>query len=126
MISRVPTGRDDQSLIDHRDAIAQGLGFADVVGRQPHRVSVALHPQDFAVELAARLRVEAGRRLVEEDQLGLVDEGERQREALALAAGQRIERGVRLVHEPESLEQRRRVGLAAIERAEQRRAPRAA
>ena len=67
-----------------------------------------LHPRDLAVQLAARLRIEAGRRLVEEDELGLVHEREREREPLPLAARQRVERRVGLVGQREALEQRRR------------------
>ena len=68
-------------------------------------MAVALHPRDLAVQLAARLRVEAGGRLVEEHELGLVDEREREREPLPLAARQRVERGVGLVGEREAFEQ---------------------
>ena len=64
-------GRDDAAAIDDRDAVAELLGFVQVVRRQQHRVAVLLHLQDVAVQLAAGLRVEAGRRLVEEDELGL-------------------------------------------------------
>ena len=85
-------GGDDAAAIDDRDAIAERLGFLDVVRRQQHRVAVLLHSGDLAVQLAAGLRIEAGRRLVEEDELGLVDERERQGEPLALAARQRVER----------------------------------
>jgi hypothetical protein len=49
-------------------------------------MAVLFHSGDFAVELAAGLRIEAGGRLIEEDQLGLVDEREGQGEPLALAA----------------------------------------
>ena len=54
---------------------------------------------------AARLRIEAGRQLVEEHDLGIVDERERDEEPLLLAARQRHEPGVALVGEPELLEQ---------------------
>ena len=65
-----------------------------------------------------------GRRLVEEHELGPVDERERQRQPLTLTAGERIERRVGLVGERETFEQlRRRLGRA-IERAEQRSASR--
>ena len=91
---RGPAGRDDPALVDDREAIAEQLGFLDVVRRQQHRVAVALHPPDLAVQLAPRLRVEAGRGFVEEDQLGIVDEREREREPLTLPARERVERRV--------------------------------
>ena len=59
--------------------------------RQQDGVAVLLHPRDVAVQLAARLRVEAGRRLVEEDELRSVDERECQGEPLALPARERVE-----------------------------------
>ncbi len=101
-------GGDDAAAIDDRDAVAERFGLVEIVRRQQHRVAVVLHPRDLAVQLAARLRIETGGRLVEEDELGLVDEGQRQREPLPLAARQRVERRVGLVGEGEALEQRGR------------------
>ena len=89
-------GGDDLAVIDDRDAIAELFGFFDVVRRQQHGVAVLLHPRDFAVQLAPGLRVEARRRLVEEDELGSVHECQREREPLPLAARERVERRVGL------------------------------
>ena len=66
------------------------------MGRQQDGVAVLLHFRDVAVELAACLRVEPGRRLVQEDDLRFVDERERQGQPLALTAGKSVEGGVAL------------------------------
>jgi hypothetical protein len=44
-----------------------------------------LHLSDFSVQLAPRLRIETACRLVEEDELGIVDEGEREGKPLTLS-----------------------------------------
>ena len=49
----------------------------------------------------ARLRVEAGRQLVEKHHLGVVDERQRDEQPLLLPAGERHEPGVPLLGEPE-------------------------
>ena len=87
---------------------------------EKHRVSLVLHLRDLTVQLAARVRVQARGRLVQEHQLGLVDEGEGQRQPLTLAARQRLERCVSFVEEREAFEKRCRFRLLTIERAEER------
>ena len=76
-------------------------------------------PAISRVQLAARLRVEPCCRLVQKDELGLVDEGQSQRQPLPLSARQRVERRVGLVEKREALEERRRLGLVAVEGAEE-------
>jgi hypothetical protein len=68
-------------------------------------VALALHADDLAVQLATRLRIETGGRLVEDHDLGLVHEREGEGEALTLAARQRVERGVGLVGQREAIDQ---------------------
>jgi hypothetical protein len=53
----------------------------------------------------ARRRVEPGGRLVEEDELGIADEPQREVEATTLPAGQRLDARVRLVREPDQLDE---------------------
>ena len=82
----------------------------DVVRREQHGVAVLFHLRDLGVQLAPRLRIQPGRRLVEEHELGLVDERQRQREPLPLTARQ----ACRTARPPfrrqrEALEQRRRL-----------------
>ena len=80
---------------------------------------LALHPGDLTVQLAARLRVEPGRRLVQEHELGIVDEGEGERQALPLSARERLERRVGLLEEREALQEGRRLRFPLIERAKE-------
>ena len=54
---------------------------------------------------APRLRIEAGRQLVEKDDFGIVDQRQRDEQPLLLAARQRHEPGVALLDQPELLEQ---------------------
>ena len=78
--------RDDVAVVHDGDAIAQLLRLIHVVRRQHDRPALALEGDDQIPQLAPGLRIEAGRRLVEEDQLGIADERARQRQALFLAA----------------------------------------
>ena len=57
----------------------------------------ALELVDQVPELAARLRVEAGGRLVEEEQLGIADQRAGEREPLLLPARQRADARVALL-----------------------------
>jgi hypothetical protein len=77
----------------HGDAVAELLGLVHVVGHEhDRRAAVADElPRD-----APGGRIQALRQLVEEHDLGLVDERERDEEALPLAAGEARERQVSL------------------------------
>ena len=91
--------RDHLAVIDDRDAIAQPFGLVHVVRRQQNGAAGALELLDQIPELAPRLRVEAGRRLVEEQQVGVADERAGQREPLLLSARQRRHTRVALLLE---------------------------
>ena len=70
---------------------------------------LALQLFDDVVNFAAHLRIEAGGRLIEEYDLGIVDQRHRQRQALLLAAGKMAVEGVALFFELEAREQLVRV-----------------
>ena len=59
---------------------------------------------DPAPELTARLGIETGCRLVEQQQCRLVDDRDVEREPLLLSAGQLLERLGRLILEPDLLQ----------------------
>ncbi len=80
--------RDHFAVIDDRDAVAQNLGFVHVVRREHDRAAVRLEVGDQIPELAARLRIETGGRLVEKEQVGIADDRAREREPLLLSARQ--------------------------------------
>ncbi len=78
---------DDLAAVDDPDPVGEAIGLLQVLGRQedghPLVVGEAL---DLLPEGAAALRVEAGRRLVEEEDPRAVDEREREIEAALHAA----------------------------------------
>jgi len=57
---------DDFSVVDDGDAVAQALGFLDVVRGHDDGFFLALQFLDDVVNLATDLRVEAGGGLIEE------------------------------------------------------------
>ena len=63
--------RQHLAIGDVADAVA-ALGLVHVMGRDQHGQPAAGQPMDLVPEFAPRLRVDAGRRLVEQQQLGLV------------------------------------------------------
>ena len=65
---------------------------------------LGLEAGDDVPELAARLRIEAGGRLVEEEQLGIADQRAGDGEPLLLAAGELLDPGVALVLELDQLQ----------------------
>ena len=86
---------EDAAVLDDRDAVAERLRLVEVVRRQQDRLAELLQAADRLPGGAPRGRVEAGRRLVEEDQLRVADERQREVQAPQLAAGQRARAGVR-------------------------------
>src|SRR5205814_10557591 len=81
--------RDDGfAVVADGDAVAEALGFFDIVRSEHDGFLVALELFDDVVNFAANLRVKAGSGFVEENDFGIVDEGDRESEALFLAAGE--------------------------------------
>ncbi len=64
------------------------LGLVEVVGREQDRGAAGPQPRDQLPELPARLRVETGRRLVEEEQLRRTDDAQRDVQAPPLSTGE--------------------------------------
>lgn len=94
----------DPAVDEDGDAVAQRLGLVEVVGRVDDRAALALEGAQHLPQIAAGLRVEGGRRLVQEDQLRAVDEGGGDGQALALAAGEVLHEDVPLLGEPHALQ----------------------
>ena len=75
------------AVIDDRDAVAQLVGFVHVVRRDEHRqVALRLDPLQHLPHGDARDRIEAGRRLVEEEDARLVHQAARDLDAPPHAA----------------------------------------
>ena len=79
---------DHLAVIDDRHTIAQALGLVHVVRRQQDRSARGAEVANEVPQLPARLRIEPGGRLVEEQEIGIPDQRARDRESLALPAGQ--------------------------------------
>ena len=82
---------DDLRLVHDDEAIAQLLRLVHVVGRQDERHAALLEPVQAVPQQVPRLRVQAGRRLVEEQDRRLVDERAGDRESALHAARQRLD-----------------------------------
>ena len=80
-------------MVHDGDAVAQPLGLFHIVGGQEHRVAARAELADDVPQLAAGLGIEAGRRLIEEQQLGAADQRARDGEPLFLPAGERAHAG---------------------------------
>jgi hypothetical protein len=94
---------DDAGIEDH-EAVAQGHGFHLVVGDEDAGgFQAVLQLADFVAHLDAELGVEVGERLVEEEGLGLADDGPAHGDALALAAGELAGLAVEELREAENL-----------------------
>ena len=89
-IARCALGRDTSAVHDHQP-VAQLLGLVHVVGGQHQRDPVGLQPVKAVPEGVAGLGVEARGGLVEQQQLGLVDQGPGDRQAPLHPARQRID-----------------------------------
>ena len=88
---------DDTPVIEDRDAVAQPLGLLHEVRRQEDRLAAVPDAAHQIPDRPSRLRVQTRRQLVEEHELGVVDERERDEQPLLLTARQGHEPGVALV-----------------------------
>src|SRR6185312_15903993 len=89
---------------------------------QQNSPALAAEAFDVIPQGAAALRVEARGGLVEEDELGVVDQCQRDRQSLALATGERFGEGRRALFEAELVDQlvgRPAAGVEAAEEVEQ-------
>ena len=96
---------DDPAVVDDRDMVGKPVGLLEVLGRQhERRAGVDEHPQ-LVPQLVAAPRVQAGRRLVEEQDDRVGDERRGEVEPAAHAARVGAGQVVGGVGEAEALEQ---------------------
>ncbi len=107
--------RHDPAVADHRDAIAQPLRFLHEMRREQHGHAAVAHRAHEIPDAAACLRIEPGRELVEEHDLGFVDQRQCDERTLLLPAGQVPEGDVRAVRETELREDVGRAAPLAME-----------
>src|SRR5947207_3685403 len=86
--AQLPRGpdRENAPILDDRDPVGELLRLVEVVGGQQDRLAEIAQLAHRLPCAAARLRIEAGRGLVEEHQLGVPDECEREVQPPQLAA----------------------------------------
>src|SRR3954451_21153550 len=94
----------DLAALDDRHAVGERLRLVEVVRREHNRLAELAQRADRAPRDAARGRVEARGRLVEEDQLRVADERQPEVQAAQLAAGERARPHVLLALEPDQRE----------------------
>src|SRR6478672_6354179 len=75
-------------MVHDRHAVAELFGLVHVVRREHDAASARSQLDDEVPQLPSRLRIEPRRRLVEEQQLRVADDGAGEREALLLSAAQ--------------------------------------
>ena len=95
------------AAVDDGDPIGEALGLLHEVRDQQDGHAPVADRLDQLPRLAAGLRVEAGRQLVEDRDLGIADQGQRDREPLLLPAGQVLVGGVALVGRAEFVDSAR-------------------
>src|SRR6185312_13834461 len=94
--------------------IAKPFRFLHVMRREQDRAPILLHPQNFAMQLAARVNVESARGLIEKHHLRIIHERQRQSQSLPLTTGERIESGVGFLRKSEAFQQCLRTGTLTI------------
>ena len=94
-----------RAVVDDRDAVGEPIGLVEVLRGQQHGGAVRDEALDRLPQADAAARVEAGRRLVEEQDRRVGDEGGREVEAAAHAAGVGLGHALGGVGELEALEQ---------------------
>src|SRR5579863_3622036 len=95
---------EDLAALDDRHSVGELLGLVEIVRREEHGLAEFLQRADRVPGGAPRGGVEPGRRLVEEDQLGVADQRQGQVEAAPLAAGQAARALVALVAQANELD----------------------
>ena len=100
--------RDHPAVVDDRDPAGELVGLVQVLRGQQHGRAVRDHRPDDLPHLVAAARVQTGRRLVEEQQVGGVEDARRDVDAPPHAAGVLLHLPVGRVGQAERGEQGRR------------------
>jgi hypothetical protein len=101
--------------VDERHAVAQGFGLIHEVGDEDHGDATLPHALDERPGLPPGLGIEPGGQLVQDGDLGVPHQRERDGQPLFLAAGQVLERGTLDVRDPQGLEHLPRVQRIRVE-----------
>jgi hypothetical protein len=90
---------DEAALGDYADTIGHAFGNVENVGGHDDRHAARDVLAQHRLDLARGARIEAGQRLVEDDEVGLVDEGAGERHLLAHPLGEALATGDGLIGE---------------------------
>ena len=93
--------RDHEAVAQDREPVREVLRLVHVVRGQQDRLAEIAQTFDHVPRVAARLGVEAGRRLVEEQEVGVADDAERDVDPALLPARELADPGVALRVEPD-------------------------
>ena len=85
---------DDPSVVQDHDPVGDVVGLVEVVGREQHRPALGGEPAHVLPERAPRLDVHRDGRLVEEHEVGVAGDREREPDPLRLAARQGLRAAV--------------------------------
>src|SRR5262249_38166190 len=110
--------RDDLAVIHDGHAVAGALGLLHVVRREQGRAAGRLVDGDALPEREGALRLQARRRLVEEQNLGAARQRAGHRQTLALAAGELSDPRIALLLERKVLEELLGGAASRVERPE--------
>ena len=97
-----------RAAVHDHEPVTELLGLVHVVRREHEGDARLLQSIEALPQHVARLRVETGGRLVEQQDLGLVDQGARDRQPALHAARQRVDPRVAAIGELHELQQLRR------------------
>ena len=115
---------DHPAVVDDDDAIGEALDFFHVVRRVEQRLAAPLQRLEVVEDRVAALRIDADRRLVEQQDVGIVQQAGGEIEPPLHAAAERLDAIARAIGEADELERRRdrlveRGARQAVERAEE-------
>src|SRR3954451_4576011 len=110
---------DDLSRIDNGDTIAKPLGLFDVVGCDQNGAAVFFQLLDYAVNFMTYLRIEAGCRLIEKQERGVIQKSQSESDSLLLTSGERFVLSVFLIPKLEAFENLIAVTMPRVEGVEE-------
>src|SRR5436309_322004 len=67
--------RDESAVVDDREAVAERLGLLKIVGRDQRRLPLRFERKNIVPDGTARLNIHAQGRLIQVDELRIVQEG---------------------------------------------------
>src|SRR5205823_9074206 len=97
--------RDHAAVVEHDELVAELRRLLHVVRREEERLAGSLEPAQTLPDEMSGLRVESRRRLVEHEQLGIVDERASNQQAALHPPGQLVDLGGRALVELREVEQ---------------------